>query len=351
MSTTELNWLPIPLDFWVPAGLKDFQQGWFINLLRASLQSEHMGYLILCEEGCSGCPACLWRVANAHHPEHFKKYGSLVLACFNRAQIAGHRVLYFQKLVEKVNKQLPKIRKYRSRKNGLSETSTRVHNGNGFYSPSDSLSFDFDLDSKNKEINTNVLFEEPPIVMREAQHFSLSDMEEGAQRILTVLRLPESLLPAGIAAVEAECWNRRAEARRCRLSMDDIVQRITTEANHAERRDGTPSDEFLEDFLARKCARRALEVLNLSIAANFISRLALVLKAEARDAGQTLEETAKRVTEAASNARQRGEKVNIFYFEDFTWRPNARVSKAEQRKLGNLAANARAKEILRERLR
>jgi len=144
MSTTELNWLPIPLDFWLPAGLKDFQQGWFINLLRASLQSEYMGYLILCEEVCSGCPACLWRVANAHHPEHFRKHSSLVLACFNCAQIAGRRVLYFEKLAEKVNKQLPKIRKHRSQKKGLSETSTRVHNGNGFCSPSDSLSFDFD---------------------------------------------------------------------------------------------------------------------------------------------------------------------------------------------------------------
>jgi len=113
------------------------------------------------------CGGLLMRIT----PNIFRKHSSLVLACFNCAQIAGRRVLYFEKLAEKVNKQLPKIRKHRSQKKGLSETSTRVHNGNGFCSPSDSLSFDFDLDSKNKEINTNVLFEEPTTVISEERHF------------------------------------------------------------------------------------------------------------------------------------------------------------------------------------
>jgi hypothetical protein len=343
MSTTELNWLPIPLDFWVPAGLKDFQQGWFVNLLRASLQSEHMGYLILCEEGCSGCPACLWRVANAHHPEHFKKHGSLVLACFNRAQIAGRRVLYFQKLVEKVNKQLPKIRKYRSRKNGLSETSTRVHNGEGFCSPSDSLSFDFDLDSKNKEINTNVLFEEPTTVMREEQHFSSSDIEEGAQRILAILGLPASSLRAGLAAVEAE-------ARRTRLSMDGIVQHLATEAHRMERFEKTPPEEFLDNFLAQNSARLVLEIVNLPISKSHISRIAAVLKAESKDTGLDLQDTANRITRFATEGRHKGEKIDIFYFEDMRWRPNVRLNKAEQRKLDNLEVNARVKQKIRERL-
>jgi hypothetical protein len=351
MSTTGLKWLPIPLDLWVPAGLKDFQEGWFINLLRASLRSEYLGYLILCEEGCSGCSACLWRVANAHHPEYFRKHGSLVLACFNCAQIAGHRVLYFPKLAETVRGQLSKIRNHRPRKGGLSETSTPFNRDSGECSPSDSLFFDFELDSKNKKTELNTDPVEAPTTMSQDHHFSSSETEQCARRIVTILRLPESSLPAGIAAVEAECWNRRAEAKRSRLSIDTIVQRITTEANQAERMNGTPSDEFLEDFLARKCARRALEILNLSVADNFVSRLAFVLKAESKDVGLSLDETAKLVTQAASDARQRSEKVSIFYFENFTWRSNARTSKAEQRKLGNLAANERAKEILRERLR
>jgi hypothetical protein len=342
MSTTELDWLPIPLDFWVPAGLKDFQQGWFINLLRASLQSEHMGYLILCQEGCSGCPACLWRVANAHHPEHFKKHSSLVLACFNRAQIAGRQVLYYPKLVEKVNKQLPKIRKYRSRKYGLSETSTMVHNEDEFASPSDSLCFDFELDSKNKEIKPNSFYRTPTIAMRKEQDFSSADIEEGARRILAILKLPISSLHSGVAAVEAE-------AKRTRLSMDGIVQHVATEANRSERL-GTAPEEFLDNFLAQDSATLVLEIVNLPITKNLISRIAAVLKAESRDTGLDLRETANRITRFASEARQKGEKVDIFYFEDMRWRSNARLNKAEQRKLDNLEVNARVKQRIRERL-
>jgi len=343
MSTSELKWLPIPLDLWVPAGLKDFQQGWFINLLRASLRSENLGYLILCEEGCSGCPACLWRVANAHHPEYFKKNSSLVLACFNSAQIAGRRVLYFPKLVETIRGQLSKIRTHRSRKSGLSETSTGFNKESGDYSPSGSLSFDFDLDSKNqKQERNHDSFEAQTTTMREEQHFSTSDIEQGARRILNILGLPESLLHAGIAAVEAE-------AKRTRLSMDGIVERIATEARHAERL-GVEKEEFLEDFLARTCARRALGILNLPVTNNFIARVAAVLKAEAKDTGLTLEDTANRVTQAASEDRRRGDKIDIFYFEDVKWRSNARLNKAEQRKLDNLEVNARVKQRIRQRL-
>jgi hypothetical protein len=343
MSTTDLKWLPIPLDLWVPAGLKDFQEGWFINLLRASLRSEYLGYLILCQEGCSGCPACLWRVANAHHPEHFKKHGSLVLACFNSAQIAGRRVLYFPKLVQTIKGQLSKIKNHRSRKDGLSETSTTFHKGGGRYSPSSSLSFDFDLDSKNQEIefNKNPL-EAPTIKMREEQRFSDSDVEQGARRILQILDLPESSLRAGVAAVEAE-------VKRTRLSMDGIVQRIATEANHAERL-GTSGEDFLEDFLAQTCARRLLGILNLPITNNLVLRIAAVLKAESKDIGLTLEDTAQRVTQLASEDREKGIKIDVFYFEDVKWRSNARLNKAEQRKLNNLEVNARVKAKIRERL-
>lgn len=344
MNTTELKWLPIPLDLWVPAGLKDFQEGWFINLLRASLRSENLGYLILCKEGCSGCPACLWRVANAHHPEHFKKHCSLVLACFNSAQIAGHRVLYFPKLVETIKGQLSKIRNHRSRRDDLSETSTGFHKGGGHYSPSDFLSFDFDSKNKDqkKELDDTV-FEAPTLTMREEQNFSRLEIEQGARRILLILGLPDSSLQAGVAAVDAE-------ARRTRLSMDGVVQRIVTDANRAERL-GIHGEEFLGHFLAQTCARRVLEILNLPITSNFVSRMEAVLKAESKDTGLSLEDTANRVTQAASEDRQKGIRVDIFYFEDLRWRSNGRVSKAEQRKIDNLAANARAKEILRGNLR
>jgi len=351
MSTAELNWLPTPLDFWVPAGLRDFQQGWFINLLRASLQSEHMGYLILCEEGCSGCPACLWRVANAHHPEYFRKHSSLVLACFNSAQIAGRRVLYFEKLVEKVNKQLPKIRKYRLRGSALSETSTGVNRGDAIHSPSETLCFDFDSNTRNKKPNQNLttsdVHEEPP-TMGLNHEFSekpvqqhRSEIEDGARRVLHTLRLSDDSLSSAIEAVEIE-------AKQTNLSMDGIVQRITDRANRALR-DDVSHVEFLASYLAQASARKVWGMLNLPMKEDFISRLAVVLKAEAKDTGLPIQDTAKRVMDAAGEERRRGGKVNIFYFEDMRWRSNAGLDKAEQRKLNNLEVNARVKQRYRER--
>ncbi len=344
MSTTELRWLPIPLDFWVPAGMADYQIGWFVNILAATLRSENMGYLILCEEGCGGCSACLWKVAGAHRPDYFAQKSSLVMARFEFAQIAGRRVLYFPKLVETIKGQLLKIRNHKSRGSRLSEKSTGFNKGGGDYSPSHSLLFDFELDSKDqKQESNNTPLEATTITMREEQNFSDSEIEQGARRVLSILGLPEASLSAAVAAVEIE-------AKRTRLSMDGIVQHLSTEANRALRR-RVEHEEFLENFLAESCARRVLGILNLPARDNHISRVADVLKLEVKDTGCDLEDTAKRVTQAASEARQRGENVNIFYFEDMKWRSNARLNKAEQRKFDNLAANARAKAILRGQLR
>lgn len=343
MSTTELKWIPIPLDMWVPAGMADYQIGWFVNILAATLRSENLGYLILCEEGCSGCSACLWKIAGAHRPDYFAQKSSLVMARFEFALIAGHRVLYFPKAVETIKGQLSKIRNHKSRGSRLSEESTGFNKGIGVYSPSEFLSFDFDLDSKNqKKERDQSQSEEPTITMREDQHFSISEIEQGARRILKVLELPESSLRAAIAAVEVE-------AKRTRLPMDDIVAHLGTAANLARRR-RVDESEFLEDYLAQTCARRVLSILNLTITDSTIRRVAASLKAESNDTGLGLEDTAKRVTEAASDARLRGERVDIFYIEDHKWRSNARLNKAEQRKLDNLAANARAKAILRGQL-
>jgi len=340
--STELKWLPLPLDLWIPTGMADYQIGWFVNILAATLRSENRGYLILCEEGCSGCSACLWKVAGAHRPDYFAQKSSLVMARFEFAQIAGHRVLYFSKAVETIKGQLSKIRSHKSRRSGLSETSTGFNNGGGDYSPSESLSFDFDLGSKNqKKEKIDTLCEAQIITMREERDFSSSEIEQGARRILEVLKLPESSLSAAIAAVDVE-------AQRTRLSMDGIVQQLATEANRAMRRRVEP-EEFIVDFLAQSCARRLLGILNLPSRENHVSRVAEVLKLEVRDTGCGLEETAKRLTEAASEARQRGESVNIFYFEDMKWRSNEKLNKAEQRKLSNLEVNARVKQRIRQR--
>lgn len=309
-----------------------------------------MGYLILCEEGCSGCPACLWRVANAHHPEHFKKHSSLVLACFNSAQIAGRRVLYFPKLVETVNRQLSKIKNHRSRSDLFSEVSTGFNKGGGVCSPSGTLSFDFDSDSKNQEPNPVRFKTREDLIMASENEASSGTTGEqrndkvvvAAFRILRILGLPETFISAAIAAAEAL-------ARRTDLSMDGIVQHITTEANTAQRL-GVSREEFLNDFLARNCAREILGVLNLPVSNNFILRIAAVVKAEAKDTGLSLEDTAQRITQAASEDRRKGLKVDIFYFEDVRWRSSGRTNKAEQRKLDNLEVNARVKQRFREKL-
>jgi hypothetical protein len=117
--------------------------------------------------------------------------------------------------------------------------------------------------------------------------------------------------------------------------MDGIVQRIATEANRSERL-GVAREEFLAEFLAQTCARRALGILNLPVTNNLVSRLAAVIKAESNDTGLSLEDSANRMTQAASEDRQRGVKIDIFYFEDVKWRSNVRLDKAEQRKLDNL---------------
>jgi hypothetical protein len=348
LGTVEFKWLPIPPDLWVPEGLKDFQQAWFINLIRASLRSENTGYLVLCKEGCSGCPACLWRAANAHHPEHFKKHSSLVLACFSSAQIAGRRVLYFPKLVGVIKDQLSKMRKHRSRGVALSETYTGFNRGGGNCSLSSSLSFDFDLDSKeqeNKQTASNTCEGLP--VMQEKQDsrptVEREDMEiiDTAQRVVRILKLTDASMAAAIAAVEET-------SRGTRLSMDGIVQEICTKANYAYRKK-VEGHEFLEHFLAQANARKILEALNLPINDNLVARTAAVVKAETKDTGLSVEGATSRIIQAANEDRRRGARIDIFYLEDVKWRSNARIGKAEQRKLDNLEANAQVKRRLREK--
>ena len=340
-----LKWVKCPLDLWIPAGLKDFQEAWFINLIRASLRSERVGYLILCKEGCSGCRACLWRVANAHHPEHFKKHSSLVLACFNSAQIAGCQVLFFPKLVDTVYGQLKNIRKSsRSRNGELSEISTAFNKGRRIYSPSQ-IFFDFDSKTKHQYCDESGFSVDLLSQMPEGNHNSDHASGQGgtgligcAKRILNILQLPDTFFAAALAAVETESQSGRSD--------DDIVQHVTSEANLAFRH-RISHEKFLDNFLAQSCAREILESVNLSTARNLVSRVADVVKAESTETGLSIKETTRQIRESAIKDKQRGVLMNVFYFEDFTWRSNARASKAEQRKLDNLAANAKAKELLR----
>ena len=132
--------------------------------------------------------------------------------------------------------------------------------------------------------------------------------------------------------------------------MDGIVQHLATEAHRLERFEKTLPEEFLDNFLAQSSARLVLEIVNLPTGKSHISRIAAVLKAESKDTGLDLQDTANRITRFATEGRLKGERIDIFYFEDMRWRSNVRLNKAEQRKLDNLEVNARVKQKIRERL-
>jgi hypothetical protein len=168
-----------------------------------------------------------------------------------------------------------------------------------------------------------------------------NEIRKSAQRIVNILRLPDSLLSAAAAAVGVK-------AKHTNLSMDGIVQRLTTDANLAERK-GVSNQKFLEDFLAQTSAQEILDNLSLPLTNSLIATVTAAVKAEAKDIGLPVEEAALRITSAAKEDRLRGTPIDRFYFENVKWRSNVRVSKAEQRQLDNLEANARVKQRLRER--
>jgi hypothetical protein len=167
-------------------------------------------------------------------------------------------------------------------------------------------------------------------------------IKQTAKRIIKILDLPDNLLSAAIAAVAVK-------VKQTRLSMDGIVQRITTDANLAERMNGVSHHKFLEDFLAQTCAQEILDSLSLPVTNSLISTVTAAVKAEVKHTGLSVEEAAGFITSAATEDRDKGISIDRFYFENVKWRSNARLNKAEKRKLDNLEANARAKRRLRER--
>lgn len=322
---------------------RDFQQAWFWNLLWASLK--HGGYLPAGSD--------LWQTAGALTRARWDANRVAVLAAFGctAPDADGRFCIYYPPLLEILNAQQKKYR--RKFHSTLSETSTGSHSEGEGSSPSAFLSFDFDLDSKNQDQNQYSTFGKKhagSVTLMGDERNTLegthrggdSDALNGARRILDILGLGDGLLSSATAAVVAEL-------KQTKLSLDGVVQRITTAANLAARR-GVSREEFLEDYLAQTSARKILETLNLPITNNVLFRVAAVVKAEAKDTGLALEETAIRITQAATEDRRRGSSINVFYFEDLKWRSNAGTNKAEQRKLNNLEVNARVKQRLREKL-
>jgi len=138
------------------------------------------------------------------------------------------------------------------------------------------------------------------------------DIKRAAQLIVSALKLPDSFMSAAIAAVEERM-------KYTKQSMDGIVHDIATEANRVERK-GVQKDEFLEEFLAAKSARRILKNLNLPVTNNLISIVTAAIKAEATYMGFSVEKAADLIRTAAFEDGHRGITIDRFYFENVKWR-------------------------------
>jgi hypothetical protein len=102
-----------------------------------------------------------------------------------------------------------------------------------------------------------------------------------------------------------------------------------------------------------KIAEYVIQMVGLPVTPRNVAMVEAAVVAEANHTGLPLEPAAKVIAEAALGDAKRGVPINKFYFEDAKWRQERRLNvgfnKAEQRKLNNLQANARAKQRLRER--
>lgn len=170
---------------------------------------------------------------------------------------------------------------------------------------------------------------------------SSSEIQEGAERILMILKLPRSSRHAAMAAVE---FVQREKGG----SIDNAVEGIWKKAVGPNHRHEARA-KFIEGFFAEALAERILHRVNLPDTKNLIDTVTKVLKAESRELGLGLEETAATITSYV--ARDRGKfPIDKYYFENCKWRLNGGISKAEQRELDNLEVTARVKQRFRDLL-
>lgn len=197
-------------------------------------------------------------------------------------------------------------------------------------------------ENRNKEEQDSLNKTQEQDLLNKTHEAKNTRILETAQRIIDILRLPNTFISTATAAVELM-------HKGTKLSMDGIVQDIVTTANHAERR-GVDKSKFLEGFLAQTLAQQIVEDLSLTATNSLTSTVAAAVKAEAAYQRFSLEKAAALIKNAGLEDRSRGASIDRFYFENTKWRSNVRASKAEQRKLDNLEVNARVKQRIRERL-
>lgn len=103
----KLDWIPLYINRIKGSAryraMKDYQQGWYFNLLIESVDSEMPGYLP--NDGQ------LWRLANAASERFFNQESAPVLACFKRRQHDGRVWIYNERLLQTYEEQIHKLTK------------------------------------------------------------------------------------------------------------------------------------------------------------------------------------------------------------------------------------------------
>ncbi len=104
----ELEWFPIYPDRFFSSvpwkSMKDFQRGWYWQLLLQMTRSKPIGYLRF-DDGQ------LWTLAGAHSRQYWDIHAALVLACFKVVKLDGHEWIYNQKLLDVLTEQQEKHEK------------------------------------------------------------------------------------------------------------------------------------------------------------------------------------------------------------------------------------------------
>lgn len=106
----KLIWMPLYIDDLLssPAwnDMKDFQRGWYFQLLLRLTRSKPLGYLKM--------DSSLWTIAGARRNDFWESHKSAVLACFKVREMEGHQWIYNERLLSVMEEQSLKIKQKRS---------------------------------------------------------------------------------------------------------------------------------------------------------------------------------------------------------------------------------------------
>jgi len=138
-----LKWVPWERALRPPAGLKDYQQAWFWNLLCASFDQQNMqGYLPIRSQ--------TWKLAGAHRQQMWDSHKAAVMAAFDVRKLEdGTTVLFYPPLIELLQYQVQRLR---TKKGAGSPLISTVRAGTST-SPSQ-IDFDFELQHQGKSVPT-----------------------------------------------------------------------------------------------------------------------------------------------------------------------------------------------------